>query len=518
MTQNQVESPAWSLKKNIWWIGISEAINRCLPILALSHVTTQLGKESFGKGQFLVNILESGIPWVAFGYTYLGIAKSQASVTSLPPAESGNQQSLQAGSLFLILCSLRIVNAFIVIAVTAMLLWMIPSYHDHLNSFLIFCPFLLLCAFDSTYFFVSSGKSGQFSIATSIAKVVLFGAMLLAIQGPQDTNTYVILLLGVNVIPMAYGLVVLTASENWHKVFAQLRQLGRSGCVLRARELFVASFPFALVLGLLPLYERGDIFFIERLGTLAESGSYQAIVKIQQSAQGVLSALMIPFLSKYIRSSDIKTREVVISKALVTGIALASCAVLGSLFFSQEILKILFRFQDLDSIVTLKTSLLNLFPQAVTLTLGLQVLLFSKNRWKLNVALLVGLLLPFLLHFLLPNLVNSDDHRLKSTSFLFLSCRILTALAIAALASQVLHLKRGVVWAFLSSFALVALGWVCSEALSGELWHNFVLRTVVLGLFLCGVSGAIVLSSRLFDSEVQWLLRKANLFRREPPP
>ncbi len=493
---------AWSLRRNFVWVLAGEVVNRALPLVVLAHAARSLGNASFGRSQFVLNLLETAIPCVVFGYTYLGILASAAAARDTPEARR---------LAYARLCVLRLIHAVITIAIGTALLASVPGYREAWLPFLAFSPALLLTALDASYLFIADGQSGRLTRATTASKIVFFALALLFISDPSHAWRFVACMIAVNAATIVYGLSIARSeglrgnARDWMTAWKN---------ALDAVEGFAwmkAAFPFALVLMLLPLFERGDVFAVERLLDADASGRYQALAKLSQSALGVVSALMIPFLSEFVNVTDEARDKRLFQLSLLVGLGVAGGAFLGASHFGREALTLFYGRDPGDDALLLPLVFLGLFPLVVVYVHGLQIMLLRGGRGFLAGALALGFGVPTALTAFAPE----GTWNLMTVTLLFVTSKTLVATALLA----AVHLPRvrgddadtpalraapRLTMRF-ALWMLFALTWCLGSALAR--WATFGARTppwdlasVAGGLVaLAGLMAALALAARDLD-------------------
>jgi O-antigen/teichoic acid export membrane protein len=458
----------WSLRRNIGWMLVAEVFNRIIPLVVLARATRRLGMDAFGQAQFVLNVLESAIPWIAFGYTFVGVLAHHESEKNR--AQLGHPPSGAAEHFleFAAISVMRCFNAIIVVGVTAVLLWSQPSYTDALFPFLWFVPFLFLGAFDPSYLYLANGQIGRFTRVTTLAKAVFYVAALLLIEGPSDKWLFVFCMMAVNATTVIVGLVAAFRDLP----LAALRAASKGIAFARARNLFVRAIPFAVLMGLLPLYERAEVFAVERSFAAVTSGSFQALFKLQQSALGIVSALMAPFLSEFLRADDpIRIRRL-LEIALAFGALIASCGYVFSIYFGEEFLRVFFGASQSPDVAIFEVLMLSMFPAIVVTVFGMQILaLFGGKLW-VAVCLAAGFLLPNLVVFRMPQLFGESLYHMVLG---FLLAKIAVAAVLLYLGSRKVPLRSSFVqWSIFLALLVLATAVIRSKIAaewSGEsLW------------------------------------------------
>lgn len=424
----------WSLRRNIGWMLVAEVFNRIIPLAVLARATRRLGMDAFGQAQFVLNVLESAIPWIAFGYTFVGVLAHHENEKSR--AQLGHPPSGAADHFleFAAISALRCVNAILVVGVTAVLLWSQPSYSDALFPFLWFVPFLILGAFDPSYLYLANGQIGRFTRVTTVAKAVFYVAALLLIEGPSDKWLFVFCMMAVNATTIIVGL----AAAFRNLPLSAIRAARRGMAFARARSLFVRAIPFAVLMGLLPLYERAEVFAVERSFVAVTSGSFQALFKLQQSALGIVSALMAPFLSEFLRTEDPGRIRRLLEIALAFGALIASGAYVFAMYFGQDFLRLFFGSATATDAAVFEILMFSLFPAIIVAVFGMQIMaLFGGKLW-VALCLAGGFLVPNLFILSLPQLFGES---LLNTVIAFLAAKIIVAAALLGLGSRKVRVR-----------------------------------------------------------------------------
>jgi O-antigen/teichoic acid export membrane protein len=470
----------WSLKKNIAWVVLGEGINRVLPLLVLSHAIRNLGSNAFGHAQFVLNVIETAIPFVVFGYTYTGVIDS---------VETKTETDASRAETFLRLCILRAMNAVVAITVGAVVLFSVPSYREAWLPFLAFSPLLLLTAFDATYLFLAEKQTGRLTRATASAKIVFLLGVFIFVQEPDHKWRFVLCMLGVNAATLLYGIVTL-APNLFPRERNKLKAIVSNSMRFHVlRDRVWNAVPFAAALVILPFFERGDVFAMERLETGEVSGTYQAFAKLAQSVVGVASAVLLPFFSEFANETSLSRIKDLLHVTLVGSTTLASAAFLVAVFFDVELGSYFLGHPSTLGKGVLQTLFLSLLPTMLIYILGFQILMLKKKQFLLASLLAVGFLIPTGLTFFTPTFGAKDAF---SLALLFLVAKVSISFAVSACAVNALpqgarpHVRF---YGFLSFLvAWCGLAWFSRFSFLEPTNALWVLKRVALGgAFLFGL-------------------------------
>ena len=484
----------WSLKKNIAWVVLGEGINRLLPLLVLSHAIRSLGSNAFGHAQFVLNVIETAIPFVVFGYTYTGIIDS---------VETKAESDASRAETFLRLCILRALNAVIAITVGAVVLFSVPSYREAWLPFLAFSPLLLLTGFDATYLFLAEKQTGRLTRATAAAKVVFLLGVFFFVREPAHKWRFVLCMLGMNAATLLYGLMALAPSlfpRDRNEIKSIVLESVRFDLL---RDRVWKALPFATALVILPFFERGDVFAMERLETGEVSGTYQAFAKLAQSVVGVASAVLLPFFSEFASETSLTRIKDLLHVTLVGSASLASAAFLVAVFFDVELSAYFLGHASTLERGVLQTLFLSLLPTMLIYILGFQILMLKKKQFLLTSLLAVGFFVPTGLTIFTPAFSPGDAF---SLALLFLVSKVSISIVVSASAVKALpyearpHVRFYGFLGFLVAWC--GLAWFSRFSFLEPTDALWVLKRVALGgAFLLGLgicTGFFSHSLRLF--------------------
>jgi len=380
---------------------IVETINKVSPLLILHHAQKYLGLAAFGWAQYGVALLETLQPLVAFGYTNYAMAEV---------GRAGGAMD-RCRQLFSHMTVLKILHAVLVIA--SCLIWTQWQNSDgHLNeNFALLALILGSTAIDAIWFGMVKQKLALFTLLGGLARIFSLLAILYLVRTPDDKHLFMILILIPNVI------IALTSG------FFALKELQFSRIIPKQLwEVFRGATPYALIAIILILYDRYDLFLVERWFGLESAGAYSGPSKVVQSLIALTGSVVMAFYAEMVRVQDRESLFKHAALSLWCLMAITTPIVFGAPFVETEAMQLLFTHHtpEADGIFSLLS--IGIIGNVVITVFGLQLLQLKGKPWLLIQALLLGLLVGPLLAYIL-----RDHLGIKAAAWAVLSSKALSA-------------------------------------------------------------------------------------------
>jgi O-antigen/teichoic acid export membrane protein len=350
---------------------LAEIINKIAPLITLSVAQKRLGLGGLGSALFSLSILEVTIPLIVFGYTYFGALRLPRII----------HDKAEQSRLLSQIIMLRVLHA--VVAMLGLLLAssMIDSWQEHRPILLKLLPFLLVAAFDLTFFNFGSQQMGRLSLWVGLFKLLSLFGVLALVRGPDDADMFAILMLAAN------G-AVSVASAIWILPHVGFRFVRWSECP----KLLKQASGYALVVFLYPLFERFDILVVERILSPELLGSYTAPWRLVMSLVPLFMVIAHTFLSENLAEKDQAGIARGAHQALFLSLILTVPVVVASPFVAADILTLVF-----DESLRASASLFTVFSASVlaevfVCILGMQILLLRGELKYLAMSLSIGII------------------------------------------------------------------------------------------------------------------------------
>ncbi len=350
----------------------AEIINKIVPLITLSVAQKRLGLGGLGSALFSLSILEVTVPLIVFGYTYLGAMRLPRML---------HDKSAQ-GQLVSQIIALRLLHACLAAMGLVLASYVIDSWQEHRPILFALLPFLLVSAFDLTFFNFGSQQMGRLSIWVGLFKLMSLIGVLGFVQGPDDADVFAFLMLAAN------G-AVSVASAFWILPHLGFQRIRWPECWKLLRQ----AMGYALVVFLYPLFERFDVLVVEKTLSPELLGSYTAPWRLVMSLVPMFMVIAHTFLSENLAEKNQEGVARGAHQALYLSLMLTVPVVFASPFVSSDILAFVF-----DDSLRASESLFTIFSASIlaevfVCILGMQILLLSGDLRYLAMSLLVGIML-----------------------------------------------------------------------------------------------------------------------------
>ncbi|MCX6130167.1 MAG: oligosaccharide flippase family protein [Proteobacteria bacterium] len=351
---------------------VVEAINKVSPLLILHHAQKTLGLAAFGWAQYGIAIIESLIPLVAFGYTNFAIAE----------AGSAEHPLIRAKQVLSPIAILKLVHALSVLV--AFFVW--QNLHQGRFQLESNSWFLILMlgsvTLDSLWFCILNQKLASFNILGGLLRICSLLAILAWVKNPNQAFHFLVLIM----LPNA----LISAASG----FYSFRHLGFARLVpADMKRFFLGSIPFASIAIILTLYERFDLFLIERWFGLEALGAYSGPARVVQSLIMLINSVVLAFYAEMVRINDRESLFKHTQLSLWSLMALATPIAFGASFVEKDALNLIFTHTSplADGVFGLLSA--GMIGNALIAVFGLQLLQIKGKPWKLILALILGFLI-----------------------------------------------------------------------------------------------------------------------------
>lgn len=344
---------------------LSEIVNKLSPLIILHIAQKRLGIEMFGLAQYAIVFLEVLLPFVAFGYGTLGAI------------EVGRFKAdrEKTGEFISTILGLRVLHLISVLLIGGVLVLQ-PAFAES-RLLILSISFLLVASCFETEFL----HYGQQTI--SVRNLIVVGSKLVSVAGiaflvhsEADVTRYAVLA----TLPS----LLVSAGSAWYN----LKNLPlRLPAFQALKALFLRSLPYALVIFLITLSDRFDIFFAEYFLGKSGAGYYAGQLRIIQSLASATSAFGLVFFTELVipRAKEEFTRYV--NYTLTTILIVIAPIVVGGLFVDTDILLLIYNEDFLPHVKVLDILLLSTFAGAFFQVFGVYILLIKERVRFFNVAL-----------------------------------------------------------------------------------------------------------------------------------
>ncbi len=339
-----------------------EVINKISPLLILHHAQKTLGLPDFGWAQYQLALFEVVQPFVTYGFASYALAEA----SSKDNAESELQK------LFTHILILKLINA----ALVSLFYIMSHQFESHSRadqySFDILFLVMIASIADSFWICIARHKLATMSLVSGLLRLLSLFLILGFIETADDRHLFVLLsLLPNTAISVATGIYSFR--------LLSLSRIFLSNLV----DILRKSTPFALIVLLITMLDRIDIFFVERWFGLEVAGIYSGPAKVSQSLSMIISSLALPFYAEILRIQEPKVLLKHVALSLWCLSALVSPIIFGLPFIQEELVETLFtnlpqsahQLVSLLSVGMVGTVLLSVF--------GLQILMSKSRPWPI---------------------------------------------------------------------------------------------------------------------------------------
>lgn len=348
-----------------------EVLNKLAPLIVIRHATQVLGAGAFGVSQFALSVIEVSIPFVTFGYHYVG-------ATELHKLKD---DKAAATKLIANLTALKFFHALLASGIILTLLAFRPDWGEYRWVLIATVPFLFLSALDRTYLNIAFQRMTNLALWNGAFKLVSLVTIVLFVRSATDSTLYAVATL------MASAGVSLVSIIQTRRSFAVL-----SFDTSSWPSIFKRALPFAAVLVIYPLFERFDVFFAEAYGGADALGVYVAPWRLVASLTHFFMVVASVFLSEAVasESNEFLTRNT--ENALILCLSLTLPALVGIGFVGRDVLAFMFGADFVGMYHTMLWQTSSILMQSIVVIFGMQVLLLNGMRKKLLASLIVGVL------------------------------------------------------------------------------------------------------------------------------
>lgn len=338
-----------------------EVINKIAPLLILHHAQKSLGLADFGWAQLQLALFETLQPLVAFGMSNYALAEI---------SRQGDEQPI-IQKLFTHIFLLKILNAVIVSAIYLISLAYKGTPFDT-YTFAVLIVVMLATIFDGYWICIVQHKFANVSLFTGILRILSLIAILTIVSSPSEKGVFVLLCLLPNAL-MAFGTGLYAYRDL---AFSKIDRLLLSKILIR-------SIPFALLVLMLAVFDRMDIFLVEKWFGMEQAGAYAGPAKVIQSLSMIIASLALPFYAEILKVNDSESLTKHMALSLWCLSALIAPIIFGMPFIDKEVIGILFTNMP-DSIDHLMSLLsLGMIGTLFLSVCGLQVLMAKARPWPI---------------------------------------------------------------------------------------------------------------------------------------
>lgn len=346
-----------------------EFINKVSPLFVLYLAKTRLGLERFGYSQFAVNLLETAIAFVMFGYVIIA-SKEVVNLQEKPK---------ELGSMLSSLVVLKLIHALLTIAGLALLCISVPQYEIYFKLVMILSFILLATAFEMTSVLIAHQKIHLVNACLGFTKIVSLLAIYKLVNNSEDANLYAILSLGTNSVVSIFTFYIGSKLVRLHKPsLFWMKQLFRKGC------------HFALIYIGLNLLDRFDVFLAEWFYGVKGAALYVGPARVSQSLNSVVIASSLVLLSELValKDKDQITEHVSLSMIGASFFLMPIC--FGVWFVDKTVISLIFGEEYIEHAKLLSFLVLAVAAHSIITILGFQVLALKDQIRKFTVSLLIG--------------------------------------------------------------------------------------------------------------------------------
>jgi O-antigen/teichoic acid export membrane protein len=339
-----------------------EIINKISPLLILHHAQKSLGLPDFGWAQYQLALFEVVQPFVTYGFASYALAEASA---------KGNVKS-ELQNLFTHILVLKLMNAALVSLFYFISYQFNSSSHSDRYSFDILLVVMIAGVADSFWLCIARHKLAAISLISGVLRVLSLILILTFVETAENKHLFVMLSLLPNaVISLATGLY-------------SFRELAFSPIVSsRLKDIFRRSTPFALIVLLVAMLDRIDIFLVERWFGLGVAGIYSGPAKVVQSLSMIISSLALPFYAEILNVHEKKVLYKHVSLSLWCLSALISPIIFGLPFIETEVIQTIFTNlpKSADQLVSLLS--IGMIGTVLLSVFGLQILMSKSRPWPI---------------------------------------------------------------------------------------------------------------------------------------
>jgi len=367
------------LRFNLTLTIVSEVLNKIIPFIIIYVGQRALGVEGFGVANFSIYMVDAALPFIAFGYSTLGILK----IGKLTDPQ-------QIGKMIGQVSFVRLVHALMVIVALNVIMSVYPGYAEYRVLVNVLGFTLFTAALESVYVLSGTQRLDVYIIFSIIFKVISLICILTFVETPDDLLLYVLFSYGFN------GLIGL-ATFLYAKSKYHISLPNRADAI----HLFKKALPFGVCSILLMVSDRLELFVIEIMTDPLSLGYYTGVLRVQQSILPLIAAIGSIFFSEMV-SSDSRKSLTTHARLTVTAIYFVLFPVaVGIWFTSDQIIELLLG-QSYHGVSTVLSMLVSgMLFHTLIITFGYQVLLIKGRIKLINIVLLAIIPLQLLLSIFL---------------------------------------------------------------------------------------------------------------------
>lgn len=375
-----------SVKRNIGYLGISQAANYVLPLVTLPYITRVVGPENYGIVEFATVTMLYLSVIVTYGFTFTSTRKIAELGDDFKRISTVYSASMQAKLLLLLLST----------AVFGILLLAIPQYQSIWKVMLFAFPVVIGWAIYPDFLFQGRQKLGV--IATVNLGIKMVGAALIFILLQEKSDFY--LVLGINSITQ----IVASVLTLWygHRIYPDLKFTIQPNRMVKRYlkngfDIFVSHF-------LTRVYTFGTILFLGFLLPEKELGLFSAAMKLIVVGQSFLfnpiGGALYPHLAKLAKTDLVKYDQTRVKyqwmvlglTALGSGVIIVFSPFFVNLLFGAEYLTVVPILRWMSPVLVLTTF------SHFAMKQGLMVLKADRyNLWVVFIAGIGALVLNYVL-------------------------------------------------------------------------------------------------------------------------
>jgi O-antigen/teichoic acid export membrane protein len=350
-----------------------EAINKVSPLLILHHAQKTLGLTDFGIAQYQLTMLESVQPFITFGFANYALAERAV--------QTDNQTETSA--IFSHIGALKIINAllfatFIVIST--------PTGHAPFSQSIystgILTLILAACVADSMWYCIAKHKLAQMSLLTGLFRITTLILILLLVDQRTDMNLFIVLCILPNVATSIYSGYYACKNLEITRIAAATM-----------KKIVIKSAPFAILILLVTILDRIDIFLVERWYGPEGAGIYSGPAKVVQSLSLLIAGLATPFYAETMKVNESESLYKHVSLSLWLFTALAAPIIFGIPFIEKQALSILFKDLPASAENLLSVTSIGILGTVLSSVFALQILMPKSRPWPVIIGATIGLLI-----------------------------------------------------------------------------------------------------------------------------
>lgn len=358
---------------------LSEVLGKIAPLIMLSLAQKRLGLEAFGMSQVAISLIESAVPFVAFGYGQYGSIKFR----------DIKRKSKEEGALVTDICFLRFFHGIC----ASVCLWIftlaLPSYHIYSSSVLVLSSILFLSAIDLLWVQIATQKMAAFGILSFFSKILTLIFTFFLVVHPEDAFTYSFLSLASSGLICFLTFCYCFSSISWQKP-----------SLTRMKQVFIASKGFSLIAIYVVFIDRVDLFVAQSFLGLEQAGIYSSILRINGTLIQLLSVLGMIFLSETLLSQSKKDLTKWVSLSLHGFLFLLFPLFIGSFFTDKQIAAFIYGADFAAPSYLLSIFIFGDLGNILTIVFGQQILQLHKRSLPVIISMLSATLLFLSLCFL----------------------------------------------------------------------------------------------------------------------